>query len=264
MSFFGGPERVQVMTGDQKNLLNQASGMVSRGLQYGVPQYGGQITPGATANQQMAFGQAGNLLRSSMLGGAAQQATMGALSGQPAFTVDPAQRERYYQQSVVNPARAGLKDTLRGIDARYGDRWSNDSGAHRAAVNDAAVRFNTELGGIRGQLVNQDVNAGYGAMENAANRALGAVGTTMGLDANTRANLGAVAGLGGDQRAIQGQFQGEDYNKWLAAQDWANPYWGQFSSVMSASPYAVGQKQGIGGALLGGIGGLMSGVGGLL
>lgn len=263
MGFFGGPTKVQVMTPDQMNLLNSATNKVTLGLGQGVPQYQGQITPGATQNQMSAFSRVGGLFGPNQLGEANQTATLQALSGQPAFTVDPAQREQYYQQSVVNPAMAQFNDTLRGVDARYGDTWASDSGAHRAAVNDAATRLSTNLGAIRGDLVNRDVQAGYGAMESGANRMMGALGANYLADANARQNIGLQSALGGEQRAIDAQFRGEDYNKWLSAQDWANPWWGQFQSVMGAAPYAVGQKQGIGGALMGGIGGLLSGIGSL-
>lgn len=269
MSFFGGPKAVNVMTPGQNNILESQTRLLNRQWQgaeagRGIDPYSGQIAPGATGNQMAAFNAAGGLLGRNPIHENAQGATIRALSGQPAFTVDPAAREQYYRRSVENPARASFNDTLRNVDARYGDRWSLDAGAHKANVYDAVSDFETGLAGIRGDLLYQDEMAQRQSQENAANRSIGAVGAGFGFDANQRANLGTVAGLGGAERSIEGQQLGEDYNKWLMSQPWANPWLGYTGQVMSAQPFQVAQEKGVFGSLLGGAGSLLGGIGGLL
>lgn len=262
MSLLGGPTRVQVQTDGQLDLTNALTNQVNRNVGTGITPYGGQITAGTSGNQQAAFDGVGGLLGPNTRFDNANAALKRSMSGTPVTQIDPAAREAYYQQSVVNPARRDFNDTLRGVDARYGDRWSQDSGAHRAAVNDAAVNFGTNMGGIRGDLVYRDEMAGRESAERAADRALGGAGQAFVADANVRQNLGLASMLGGEERAIEGQGRGEDFNKWMMGQDWANPWLGFAGTALSSTPYAVGQKPGVLGAmggLLGGIGSMMGG-----
>ncbi len=253
-SLFGGPEQVQVMTDDQMHFLKAMTDRVGGQIGHGINPYQGQITPGATGNQGMAFAMAPGLMTGGQYAQDMEGARRRAITGAPAYTADPAARERYYNDSVLEPARAQFNDTLRQVDARYGDRWSQDSGAHKANVYDAVSNFETGLAGIRGDLLYRDEQNAINSMERGADRSYGSLTS---LPATDRANLGTLAALGGQERAIEGQAMGEEYNKWLMSQPWANPWLGYSSQVLSAQPFQVAQSPG----MLGGIGGVLSGAG---
>ena len=250
MGFFGGPEKMQIMTDSQVRSLDQMTGQLERNIGQGVESYGGQITPDATANQLAAFQGAGNLFSDPRVdsSGAINQ----LMSGDPAFQIDPAQREAFYQDALVAPARAQFQDTLQQVDQRYGAGFG-EAGAMRGMANRATADFETNLMGKRAELIYADEMARRGAAESGMNRMVQGVGLAPTYDANRRQNLGLQATLGGEERAIAGQHAGEAYNKWQTEQDYNNPWLGFFGSAMSAQPNAIVNKPGMFGNVVGAI-----------
>jgi len=248
MSFFGGPEQVDIMTGKQKGLLNQMSDLLGQNVGQGIDAYGGQITPGATANQMGAWQGASNLFNDPR-GIDPSAAQRQLLSGDPAFQIDPAQRERFYNDALVAPARASFRDTMQGIDQRYGAGFG-ESGSHRGAGYRAAEDFETGLMGKRAELLYADEMASRGAAEAGMGRMAQGVSMAPQLGQDYRANLGAMSQLGGEERSIAGQQLGEEYNKWQTEQDYNNPWLGFFGSTMSAQPFAIQNNPGMGGAVM--------------
>jgi len=246
MSFLGGPERVNIMTDPQIANLNKMIGQVGQNIGQGIDAYGGQITPDATANQLAAFQGAGNLFRDPRVdsSGAINQ----LMSGDPAFQIDPAQREQFYQDALVAPAQSQFQDQMQQIDRRYGAGFG-ESGSHRGAGYRAAEDFQTNLMGKRAELLYGDEMARRGAAEAGMGRMAQGAGLAGMYGQDQRANLGLMSQLGGEERAIAGQQQGEAYNKWQTEQDYNNPWLGFFGPTMSAQPFAVQNNPGWGKAV---------------
>ena len=243
MSFMGGPERVDIMTDQQKSVLNKMLGQVSGAIGQGIDPYGGQITPDATANQLAAFQGAGNLFGDPRVDSSA--AINQLMSGDPAFQVDPAQREAFYQDALVAPARAQFQDTLQQVESRYGAGFG-EPGAMRGMANRAVSDFETNLMGKKAELIYADEMARRGAAEAGMGRMGQGAALAPTYDANQRANLGLMSTLGGEERAISGQQMGEEFNKWQMEQPYNNPWLGHFGSVMSAQPFAIQNNPGWG------------------
>ena len=263
MGLFGGPEKINVYSRQQNDYLEGLGNVLNQQIGQGVEAYGGQITPDATANQQAAF-QGGAGLFADPRGTVDPTGAINTLmSGKPAFQVDPAQREAYYQDAFVNPARQQMRDALQQVDSRYGTGFGS-AGTHGAAAYRTVGDFETALSGQRAGLLWGDEQARRGAAEAGMQRMVpGAeLGTrsNVALQGDRRANLGMQATLGGEERSIAGQQLGEDYNKWQTAQAYNNPWvQGYGAQLLNASPYAVGQSEGALGAITGGI----SSIGGL-
>lgn len=263
MSLFGGPETMQIMTDSQVDALNKMTGVLNQNIGRGVSAYGGQITPGATGNQLAAFQGAGNLFNDPRVdsSGAINQ----LMSGDPAFQIDPAARERFYDDAIVAPSRASFRDTMQQVDNRYGVGFG-ESGSHRGAGYRAAGDFETNLMGKRAELLYADEMAGRGAAEAGMGRMVQGAALAPGYAEDRRRGLGLMNALGGEERAIAGQFAGEDYNKWQVEQDYNNPWLGFFGSAMSAQPNAIVNKSGMLSNITGGISagvGALKGLGGL-
>ena len=248
--FGGGTEQVPVMTPMQINNVDFLNEKILGQLQAGVggPWYEGQIAPDATANQQAAFGAAGGLLGNAQGYVDPSQATQQALSGQPAYEINPEAREQFYQESIYNPAKNSFNDTLQGLDHRY--RGFGQSGAQFGQASRAAADFEVGMGAQRGQLHMQDEMRRQGLATDAANRQLGGIGAAnQGNQAGNQMrlqNLGMLGALGSDERAIQGQQNSELYNKWEGAQAYNNPWVNKFlGTALSAQPYANVAKPGI-------------------
>lgn len=253
MGLLGGPERIDVYTRGQKQVLGNLTNALNRNIGQGAQVYGGQIIPGATANQQLAFGVAPEMLRQTI---DSRPAIQGLLSGAPAYTIDPAARERLYNEQIVAPAQNRFRDTLQQLDARYGGRFGI-AGAQGRAVSNAARDFETNLAGQRASLLYADEQARRQALENGMGRVAAGVEGSIGYDQNRRQGLEMLAALGGAERGIGAQQAGEQYYKWNMGQDYNNPWLGFLGTALSASPYAVGQSEGV----LGAIGGLAGGMG---
>lgn len=242
-TLFGGTSSAPLWNTGQVDLRDTMVNQVRNAIGQGVPAYAGQITPGASQLQQQAFGMAPGMLGAGMAPGV-QSAISGLLSGAPAYQIDPATSAAYYRDAVVGPMQQQFGDILRGLDARYGARFGR-SGGQLQAANQAAERFGTQLAGIQGDLVYRDEMARRQALENAQGRIGTGVQAAFGQGAENRANLGALATLGGEQRAIAGQQGVEDYGKWLYSQPYNNPWLGFMGTALSTMPMMQTQTPGI-------------------
>lgn len=249
MSFFGGTEKIDVLTGGQKRLLNSLTDVLGQQLGQSGPVYGGTVTPGLNTMQTQAMAQ-GRGLESGRIDDS------GAITSLLSGAGDPAAVQSYYRDAIVPAATQDFNDALRTIDARYGNTWGG-SGAHQRGVSNAAARFGTGLGQILGGLVYNDRNAAQDRM-------------ATGVQANAirnqdqRANIDALMGLGNVQRSYEGQQNQEALSKWEAGQAYNNPWFGLLGPALGTNAYGTGQQQGYGSAILGGLGGLLGGIGGFL
>lgn len=257
-TLFGKTETTPLWRPNQFYVSDAITNQVASAIGQGVDPYSGQITPGTSPLQQQAFGAAGGLL-SNPLSTPMQSGVERLLSGEPAYQIDPATSRAYYDEAVYRPAMQEFGDTLRGLDARYGARFGK-SGAQLEAAHRAAERFGTNLAGIRGDLAYRDEMARRQAAENAMGRIGTGVQAGLGMSGDMRANLGMMAGLGGEQRAIEGQQLAEDYGKWLYAQPYNNPWLGFMGTALTPTPMMQTQQPGI----LPGLGAAASAAGGIV
>ena len=261
-AIIGGSTNKNLWSTGQQNIAKALQRQVGDAVGRGVEAYGGEIAPGATQNQQLAYDAAPGLLASQRNRGV-ETALGSILSGNPAYQIDPARSAAFYNDSVLLPAQRQFQDTMQGIDARYGARFGR-SGGQQEAIGRAATDFNTNLAGIRGDLVFQDEQARRAALESAAGRQLQGVGASVGYrdsqQENQRRNLVTLAGLGGEQRAITGQQNAEDYGKWQYSQPYNNPWLGFMGAALAPPPTQTNQTPGA----LAGAGSFMSGLSGLL
>lgn len=255
----GGTETEPLWNEGQQKLAGQIQQNTYEGILGGVDPYTGQIAPGATANQQAAFQGAGGLLGGLPGQVNVQPAINQMMSGQPAYQIDPATSQQFYQSAVVNPAQSRFQDTLQGIDHRYGARFGR-AGSQLENAYRSGERMNTELAGIQGDLVYRDEMARRQAAENAMSRM--GQGAQLGMAQNQlvgseqRQNLGMLAGLGAAERGIQGQQNAEQYNKWQMAQPYNNPWYGLAQLALTPEPTTTTQQPGVlGGALQGAMAG---------
>lgn len=203
----------------QKLIKNLSKKMVSE-LGQPADVYAGQIVPGVNANQQTAFDAAGGLLYEDPAIG---EGISRLLSGQG----DPQAVRDYYNESVLAPATQAFNDQLQQIGETYGDTWGV-SGAHPKMVADATSRFGTGIGSVLGELVYNDRNA-----------ALDRIGTGVGLAQNQQQQragmLGQVLGIGDYQRGLDAENYQADYQKWLAGQDYNNPWLGFLGTTLGTA-----------------------------
>lgn len=231
MSFSGGSTELRdILLPSQRHLLDQIIGEI-RG-QIGQPGtvYGGQVVPGAAPLQEQVFGQIG------ALAGPATAGYERALSGLPAYEIDPAAREAPYG-AIEQQALGQLRKQLPYLEERYNAMGAGRSGGLQHAMAQAAGDLSLGLGVLRGQYEYQDELARRQAAESAAMRQFGAAGP----------GLQTLMSAGGVQRGIAGEQMGEAYNKWLMGQPWANPWLGFMPQALGTQAFTpVTQQWGFG------------------
>lgn len=197
--------------------------------------YQGPIAPGMNPQIEAALAGAGGLLQQ-------DPQISGALAQLLAGPGDQQAVKDYYQTSVLDPATLAFNDQLQQIGETYGSTWGT-SGAFPKMVADATSRFGTGIGSVLGDLIYQDRNA-------ALDRLGTGVGLSLANSQNNAQNLQTVLGLGDYSRGITGEQNQEAYNKWLAGQDYNNPWLGFLGSALGTAtqqaPQAGALEKGIG------------------
>ena len=211
--------------------------------------YSGQIAPGASQLQQQAFGLGGQIGPGSTMFGDQYGAMQQAMSGQPAFEIDPAARQSVYD-AERNVAMNEFNDIGRGIAEQYNMGGLGRSGGFNRSLSRAGGLLSDQLSARYSGLAYQDEQDRRASMENAANRSMTAAGQMNTMQQN---DLTMMANLGGQQRQIQGEQNQEEYNKWLSSQPEFHP-WLNYMGQALAPTQAVIQESGSSG-LLGGLGG---------
>lgn len=197
--------------------------------------YSGPIAPGINPQIEAALAGASGLL-------APNEDVSGALSQLLAGPGDQQAVRDFYESSVLAPAQQAFGDQLQQIGDVYGSTWGT-SGAMPRMVADATSRFGTGLGSVLGELVYNDRNA-------ALDRLGTGVGLSLANNQNQAQNLQTVLGLGDYSRGIAGEQNMEAYNKWLAGQEYNNPWLGFLGTALSTAqptaPEAGALEKGIG------------------
>ena len=251
MSLFGGPEKVSVLSDDQKRLMSTLTPFVQREIGKGGPVYDGPIAPGLSQTQRTGLGIAGTLALGGIPG--VDGAITDMVAGRAAGGFD---RDGYYQDAIVNPARQTLDDELRAIEARYGSN-TGMSGGFGDAIGEGVSRFGTNIAGMLANLTREDRSIAQ------SNRAAG-VNASFGRNQDIASSAAALLGAGGIERGVQAEQNLEGLNRWEAGQAYNNPWLGFVGPILGTTTHAVGQKQGIIPGIAGSVGGLLGGAGGLM
>jgi len=210
MGFFNNdPKDVNLLTGSQRRVLKQSGNILEQQLGQAGPVYQGPMVPGATPGMQQAFSASQGALNR---GSNVQPAIDQMLSGQ----TDPAAVNRYYQQAFVQPAQQGFRNTMDTVASRYGDTHGQAGGMLRG-MGQASNDFNTNLSG-------QLAGLQFGERESARQRQGQGVQLGIGEQQNYMNTLSQMLGIGGQQRAIEGQQNQADFARWDAGQAYNNPW----------------------------------------
>lgn len=229
-SMFGGSEEVDLLTGRQRGLIRDLSIQLEGEIGQSGPVYEGQITPDATANQQLAFDNVGGLL------GQANQADpqiQAMLQGQSANGIDPAQ---YAQESIYDPAKLAYDDAREEMEAMYGGSWGQ-TGGYQDIMQKGAARFGVGIGNEMAEFARYQQDTGN------QNRAMG-VDASFGQTRNLADTYGTLLGVGGEERSIEGQRNNEDLSRWQQGQDYNNPWLGFLGPALGTQAFAIGQQEG--------------------
>ena len=204
--------KMDVLTGEQQQVLNQLISYVMPQIGQGAETYGGQIAPGASDLQQQGFDAL-----SGMFGGETGGALSAMLSGQSAYEVDPAARQQVYDAEKAMAMNQFQSETAPMLEERYNAMGAGRSGGLQHAMAQAGGDLSLGLGSMYSQLGYQDEESRRMGLESAAQRQGQGLGMWGGL------NQQQLAG-GEMQRGIEGEQLGEGYNQWLASQPYSNPW----------------------------------------
>lgn len=232
---FGGDSGGQIMDPELRKLTRDLSKLMRGELGQGADVYGGPIVPGSNANIESALSGAGGLLTQ-------DPAVSAGISQLLAGPGDGQAVQDYYKSSVLDPATLAFQDQLTQIGDTYGNTWGT-SGAFPKMAADATARFGTGIGSVLGELVYNDRNA-------ALDRIGQGVGLSIGNQQNQAGMLSQVLGMGDYARGMEGEQNQADYQKWMAGQDYNNPWLGFLGTTLGtaqmSAPQASGLEKGIG------------------
>lgn len=213
-------ESMDVLNPTQQRFLWKLAQQVMPQIGQGAEVYGGQIAPGVSALQQQGFDAL-----SGMFGGDTGGALSAMLGGQSAYEVDPAARQRVYDAERALAMRQFQSEIAPMIEERYNAQGAGRSGGLEHALAQAGGDLSLGLGSLYSNLSYQDEQARRMGLESAAGRQ----GQGLGLWGSM---VGQQLGAGQMQRGIAGEQLGEGYNKWLAAQPYANPWLTSFAPTI--------------------------------
>lgn len=217
----------------QKKLMKQFQGLLASelGTTFNMPDY----LPGLNQLQLDAFAEA-QRLGSEGFSPEIQAATSRMLSGEPAYRIDPALREQYFQAQLAPARREFTDNTLRAIAEQYAGGGLGRSGDFQGALAQAAEGYGLNEAALLSDLINQDEQRTWEGYENAAQRQgygiqLGQQGEMMPI--NTLMNAGLTQyGLEADRMGMEAQQQV------YAEHPLANPIVGQWLPF-GLQPYRV-------------------------
>jgi len=240
--FFGGgksestPTRLDLWTPQQQALFSQLIGGAQRGMGTAAPSYAGKMYTPTTPQEQAYFDFMGGRGGA----GAGYKEAMGnILAGRPAYDINPAATEKYYQESIRNPALKEFRETTAPLLAESFSGpgyWSSGrADATQKAISDLTSRLMEQ----HGQLVYGDEQARRIALENAIGRVPGAGQTytgELGSAGQLARQIGNEEIASNLQRYLMGESVGGTYNPAY------NPQVQIAMNLLGMSPYAYGTK----------------------
>jgi len=277
----GGTEVKQqsTLTGGQRDLLDQLTGLLQGELGQGAPVFGGERVAGLAPLQQQAFGQAGGAIP------LAQQAFGFGTDMPQAFGQAQEQLTRTLQpfdpQSTISnfaPARdaavRGFENvTVPSIMERFAGANAVQSSAAPQAIAEAGRDLELGLSSQLGKLLQQGEQSQLNRQQAGIGQALQVGQAPLGLTQQAgQAGLGLLGGaadFGAQQRALEQQQLNAMLAKFQEGQAGANPFLNLLPTALGTSAFeniAMQSGGGLGGALGGALGafaGTEKGAGGI-
>jgi len=212
-----GIEQPGLLTGGQRSLLDQLTGLLSGQVGQGVSAYPGQITPGPSGLQGQAFGQISDILGTGGQFGGLAQAGAGTLQDllKP---FDPTLSMQAWEKGVKEPAmRTWKEEMMPGIMEKYAGANALESSGMRKELVGGGEKLGADISGQLAQILLQQQGQTQQTQLGAAG--LGQQYAQMPLQQ-------AMQGLqaGGTERDILSQQMQEPYQKWLTEQAYQNPW----------------------------------------
>lgn len=226
--------RQGILTDEQQELLSTLSTTILGQVGEGVQPYRGNLVPGENDLLRQGFETASSGVEES--GAAARDSYLSLISGDPAFEVDPAARERVYEADRARVFQ-DADDLADQFEGRYAARGLSRSGGLEQSYGRALERATVGLDATRAGLHYADEEARRGSLEAGRDRMI------PGLAARTATiagDTGTLIGAGGEQRAILGQQQQAEYSRWLTQQPYANPWLGYLPQSLGTPAYQLG------------------------
>lgn len=239
------------------DLVKQISGIM--GQPFNMP----DMVGGPSALQQQTFDEAGQYISGGLpMQEERNRAIQQYLTGQPAFGIDPAQRERYFQEAFVAPAQRQFQEQVLPQAFERFSGQSMSSPDMMRAIAHAGSEFGTNLTQARATLVDRDIAREQAAREAGMQRM--GQGLTLGMEeVLSPLRFGNV--LGGQQRDIANQLQQQAGMQQVYQQNpMMNPnlQWLTTALQPTKAPIMEQPKAGYGQRILGmfGLGGLGAGI----
>lgn len=266
------PSSANTLTPAQQKISQSLSGIYQGQVGQGVPSYPGQqvapLNQGYSQVQSLADTTASNQYPSGTSGALNQ-----ALSGQPAFNLDPSTTANWYQNAVVAPAQQNFNQSVApqinsGFAGTGGVFSSMRGNAMQRALS--TMQTGTEAQLAQGQFSNQALQAQLA--QSAANNQLQGVGLAQqqyqqqGMMPYEQASAISSA-LAPMQQNAQAQDTA-DFQNWLYSQPYNSPWLSMAQQYMNAPIQALYQRPvnpamqagvGIIGDIIGSAGGVVSG-----
>jgi len=236
-------KKQNIYTPEQQKLLDTLAKQTQKGLTSGVTAYPGEMyTPlSDIENQYLSSVSATTPARAS--------AFESLLSGKPAYEINPATTEAYYQSAIRDPAMREYQDTTLPLltESFSGPSFwsSNRAEQTQKSIQDLSEYLDTQ----HANLAYQDEQARRTALENAYSRMSGAV------TAQPFTELGTA---GQYARNVANEKVAADLNRWLMGESVGgvsagqyNPYVNIAMSLLGFSPYTFTSSSESGGPGLG-------------
>ena len=241
------------------------SGQFPTGMTLADIGFTGQVVPDAGPILQGAFDSAAGFANSPEY--LQRQQTIGSLmNAGPSFSADPALRERYFQQSISDPAMQQFnQEILPGVAARFG-RGGNLGAANYAAAQ-AGGQLSGQLAGQRAGLLRDDEVRAQQALDVMYGRQAQGVNLS---NQNQLTPISLLDRYGNQERDIRGAQNAQRLQEAYMNTPFGDPrlsLLGLFPGSSSVTPGQVGAPSASGGGgngLLGMAGSLLSGYGGFM
>ena len=238
--FFGGgestttPTKVSQWTPQQEALMRSLTGKVRVGVNAPVPVYQGDMYTPRTPEEQSYFDFMGG---QSYEGSAYQNAMGNILAGKPAYDVDPAVAEQFYQQSIRAPALKEFRETTMPLLTEQFSGPSFWSSNRADQTRKAVENLGDTLSARHGELMYGEELARRTALDNAMNRVTGA-GESYSKQMGT---------AGGYARQIENERIASELQRYLSGEEVGgvanpayNPQYRLALALLGLTPYAIG------------------------
>lgn len=238
----GSPSTVSNFNPQQQNLAHVLGPVLQSQVGKGITPYSGEIVAPLNAGYQNVQDQL-NSYNPQQFQAGQTGAINQALSGQPAYNLDPQTTANYFQQGVVDPSMRTYNSTTapainQGFAAQGGTFSTARGIAQSRALSDLQATNASNL--AQTQYQNQTLNSQLA--ESAANRQLQGIGIANQYQTQPLYNAQQLSAA---LQPFQQQAQALDttgYQQWQAQQPYNNPYLSQIMGYLGQSTQSAYQQ----------------------